>query len=237
MPDAIAITDPADDRIADYRALTDVELRTRWEPPHGLFIAEGELVLRRAVRAGYPVRSVLVDAKRTGQIADIPRGGAPVYAATPGGACRRPPDSTCTVVCSPHCTGGRCRTRPRYSPARAGWPILEDVNNHTNLGADLQMCGGARHGRRAALPILRGPALPPQRAGKHGGGVRCPVRAAATVASGAWIRFARPDSRVLAMTPDRRRRTHPGPGRGHPPPHRAAARRGGRRPVREGVGG
>ena len=48
------ITDPEDDRIADYRALTDVELRTRWEPPHGLFIAEGELVLRRALRAGYP---------------------------------------------------------------------------------------------------------------------------------------------------------------------------------------
>ena len=46
---ATTITDPDDDRLADYRALTDVELRTRWEPPHGLFIAEGELVLRRAV--------------------------------------------------------------------------------------------------------------------------------------------------------------------------------------------
>src|SRR4051812_9751118 len=74
------ITDPDDDRIADYRALTDVELRTRWEPPHGLFIAEGELVLRRALRAGYPARSYLVDAKRVDQLADLDT-GAPVYAA------------------------------------------------------------------------------------------------------------------------------------------------------------
>ena len=39
------LTDPEDERIGDYRALTDVELRTRWEAPHGLFIAEGELVI------------------------------------------------------------------------------------------------------------------------------------------------------------------------------------------------
>jgi len=62
------LTDPDDPRIADYRALTDVELRTRWEPPNGLFIAEGELVLRRALRAGYQLRSVLVDAKRVEQL-------------------------------------------------------------------------------------------------------------------------------------------------------------------------
>src|SRR5262245_33348621 len=74
----VPITDPDDDRIADYRARTDGELRTRWEPPHGLFIAEGELVVRRALRAGYRLRSVLVDAKRADDFADL----APVYAAT-----------------------------------------------------------------------------------------------------------------------------------------------------------
>lgn len=134
MPDAIAITDPADDRIADYRALTDVELRTRWEPPHGLFIAEGELVLRRAVRAGYPVRSVLVDAKRTGQIADIPRGGAPLYAATP---------EVLQAATGFHVHRGvlaslRRRPLPDATEVLAGArrvAILEDVNNHTNLGA------------------------------------------------------------------------------------------------------
>src|SRR5215207_3264087 len=73
------ITDPADERIADYRALTDLELRTRWEPPHGLFIAEGELVLRRALRAGYRPRSFLVEAKRAAQISDLSQ--APTYGA------------------------------------------------------------------------------------------------------------------------------------------------------------
>src|SRR5689334_24670791 len=82
VPSAITIADPDDERLADYRALTDVELRTRWEPPHGLFIAEGELVLRRALRAGYALRSVLLDAKRTDQLAPaLADTAAPVYAA------------------------------------------------------------------------------------------------------------------------------------------------------------
>src|SRR5690348_11997611 len=86
VPDAITITDATDDRIADYRALTDLELRTRWEPPHGLFIAEGELVLRRALRAGYRLRSVLVDAKRTRQVADLIAADTPPVAGDPPGA-------------------------------------------------------------------------------------------------------------------------------------------------------
>src|SRR5690242_8620068 len=73
------ITDQDDERIGDYRALTDVELRTRWEPPNGLFIAEGELVIRRALRAGYRLRSVLIDAKRVTQLDDLPLDGVPVY--------------------------------------------------------------------------------------------------------------------------------------------------------------
>jgi tRNA G18 (ribose-2'-O)-methylase SpoU len=145
---AVTITDPDDERIADYRALTDVELRTRWEPPHGLFIAEGELVLRRALRAGYAPRSFLVDTKRVDQLADLflphppsprnpqpqPPGPAPVYAASQdvlekatgfhvhrgvlGSFHRRPlPSAT-------HVLAGAGRVA-----------VLEDVNNHTNLGA------------------------------------------------------------------------------------------------------
>jgi hypothetical protein len=62
------ISDPDDPRLADYRALTDVELRTRFEAPHGLFIAEGELVLRRALAGDYRARSILVDVKRIDQL-------------------------------------------------------------------------------------------------------------------------------------------------------------------------
>jgi tRNA G18 (ribose-2'-O)-methylase SpoU len=144
----IDITDPADDRIADYRALTDVELRTRWEPPHGLFIAEGELVLRRAARAGYRIRSILIDAKRTAQLADLPRSGAPMYAAS---------QDVLEAATGFHVHRGvlasfHRRPLPGVSEILAGArrvAILEDINNHTNLGAIFR--GAAALGMDAVL--------------------------------------------------------------------------------------
>ncbi|MET0640860.1 MAG: rRNA methyltransferase, partial [Jiangellaceae bacterium] len=47
------ITDSADARLADYVSLRDVELRMSVEAEHGLFLAEGEKVVRRAVESGY----------------------------------------------------------------------------------------------------------------------------------------------------------------------------------------
>ncbi|MEH0845054.1 RNA methyltransferase [Micromonospora sp. CPCC 205711] len=135
------ITDPDDDRIADYRALTDVELRTRWEPPHGLFIAEGELVLRRALRAGYPARSYLVDAKRVDQLADLDTGDAPVYAATPDVLQR----ATGFHVHRGVLASFRRKPLPAAAEVLAAARrvvILEDVNNHTNLGAIFRAVAG-----------------------------------------------------------------------------------------------
>jgi len=129
----VQITDPEDPRLADYRALTDVELRTRFEPPSGLFIAEGELVLRRALRAGYTPRSMLLDAKRVEELADL-AGRAPVYAATQAVLQRATGFHVHRgVLASFH-------RRPLPTPAEvlAGarrLVVLEDVNNHTNLGA------------------------------------------------------------------------------------------------------
>src|SRR3978361_568924 len=79
---AIPISDADDERLGDYRALTDVELRTRWEPPHGLFIAEGEPGLPSARGAGGAARVVLTAGRRVDQLADLPLDGVPVYAAT-----------------------------------------------------------------------------------------------------------------------------------------------------------
>jgi tRNA G18 (ribose-2'-O)-methylase SpoU len=133
VPEVHLITDPDDDRLGDYRALTDLELRTRWEPPNGLFIAEGELVLRRALRAGYTARSYLVDAKRTSQLDDLP-GDAPVYAATPqvleqatGFHVHR------GVLASFHRLPLLAADEVLATARRVA--ILEDVNNHTNIGA------------------------------------------------------------------------------------------------------
>ena len=148
MLSATTIIDQDDERIGDYRALTDVELRTRWEPPNGLFIAEGELVIRRALRAGYRPRSVLIDAKRVGQLDDLDLRDVPVYAGDQAtleaitgfhvhrgvlASFHRRPDLTARDV---------LRTARRVA-------ILEDVNNHTNVGAIFR--GAAALGMDAVL--------------------------------------------------------------------------------------
>jgi tRNA G18 (ribose-2'-O)-methylase SpoU len=137
--DPEVISDPDDPRIADYRALTDVELRSRWEPPHGLFIAEGELVLRRALRAGYAARSYLLDAARVGALSDLP--DAPVYAAS---------QEVLRRTTGFHVHRGVLASFHRRPLPSAGQVlamarrlvVCEDVNNHTNLGAVFRSAAG-----------------------------------------------------------------------------------------------
>ncbi len=133
------ITDPEDERIADYRALTDVELRTRWEPPHGLFIAEGELVLRRALRAGYRPRSYLLDVARVKALGELP--DAPVYAAS---------QEVLRQITGFHVHRGvlasfhrRLLPEPDQLITQARRLVVcEDVNTHTNLGMIFRSVAG-----------------------------------------------------------------------------------------------
>ena len=128
------ITHADDERIGDYRALTDVELRTRWEPPNGLFIAEGELVLRRALRAGYTMRSALIDIKRGDQLADLTQHGVPVYAGD---------QATLEAITGFHVHRGVLASFHRKPALNAHEllatsrriAILENINSHTNIGA------------------------------------------------------------------------------------------------------
>lgn len=84
MADLITVEDPDDPRLHDYTGLTDVELRRRREPAEGLFIAEGEKVIRRAKDAGFEMRSMLLSAKWVDVMRDvIDELPAPVYAVTP----------------------------------------------------------------------------------------------------------------------------------------------------------
>ncbi|GAA3474624.1 TrmH family RNA methyltransferase [Nonomuraea roseola] len=72
------VTDADDPRLADFTGLRDVELRKSLESERGLFVAEGEKVIRRAVGAGYPVRAVLTTERWLASLADV-LGDAPVY--------------------------------------------------------------------------------------------------------------------------------------------------------------
>ncbi|GAB3882321.1 RNA methyltransferase [Terrabacter terrigena] len=79
----IEITDPADPRLADYVALTDVVLRRRAEPERGLYIAESQKVIRRALRAGHRPLSYLMARRWLDDLADLVADaeaeGIPVY--------------------------------------------------------------------------------------------------------------------------------------------------------------
>ncbi len=120
MAELITIDDPDDPRLSDYTGLTDVELRRRREPAEGLFIAEGEKVIRRARQSGYEMRSMLLSAKWVDVMRDvIDEVPAPVYAVAPELAER---------VTGYHVHRGALASMQRKplppvtcSPPRAGW--------------------------------------------------------------------------------------------------------------------
>lgn len=132
------IDDPADPRIEEFLGLRDHELRRRREAPNGdlagIFIAEGDLVVERALRAGYQLRSVLVDATRQQALPDpIAGAGAPIYAAGPavvreitGMAMHR------GLIASLDRGAERDLGTVLAGATRA--VVLENVNNPTNLG-------------------------------------------------------------------------------------------------------
>lgn len=80
----VPVGDAGDPRLADYVRLTDVHLRRSLEAPSGLFVAEGEKVIRRAIGAGYPVRSLLITRDKLAVHADLAGScPGPVYLVEP----------------------------------------------------------------------------------------------------------------------------------------------------------
>ena len=67
----MTVSDPGDERLADYVRLREVALRRHLESEQGLFIAEGEKVIRRAVDAGYRPRSFLLAERWLPGLADL----------------------------------------------------------------------------------------------------------------------------------------------------------------------
>lgn len=80
-PSVVRFGDPHDPRLADYTDLRESTLRRRGS----VFIAEGELVLRRAAAAGYVPRSFLLAPRWVEPLREVwSRYEAPVYVADPG---------------------------------------------------------------------------------------------------------------------------------------------------------
>jgi tRNA G18 (ribose-2'-O)-methylase SpoU len=64
------ISDPSDERLGDYAALTDARLRKRYEHQLGVLIAEGPNVVRELLRSSYPTRSLLVSTDHAERLAE-----------------------------------------------------------------------------------------------------------------------------------------------------------------------
>lgn len=135
MADLITVEDPDDPRLTDYTGLTDVELRRRREPAEGLFIAEGEKVIRRAEDTGYEMRSMLLTPKWADVMRDvIDATPAPVYVVSPGLA---------EQVTGYHVHRGALAsmrrkplpTAPDLLRTARRVAVMESVNDHTNIGA------------------------------------------------------------------------------------------------------
>jgi len=130
----VEIDDPDDPRLADYRDLRDVELRKHLEAEHGLFLAEGEKVVRRAVEAGYDARSFLMAPRWLDGLADVlAPGTGPVYVL---------PEALIEQVTGFHVHRGalaslRRRPLPDLADVLEGARsvlVLEDLVDHTNMG-------------------------------------------------------------------------------------------------------
>ncbi|MEV4688186.1 TrmH family RNA methyltransferase [Microbacterium sp. LWH3-1.2] len=139
---AIPITDASDERLTDYRDLTDVALRRVIEPEGGLYIAESAKVIGRAIAAGHRPRSVLVQEKWLPDIEELVTDAAvPTYVVTPAIA-------ESLTGYSVHRGALASMHRPDLPPvvdvvrgARLV-VVLEDIVDHTNVGAIFRAAAG-----------------------------------------------------------------------------------------------
>ncbi|MFT4136925.1 TrmH family RNA methyltransferase [Microbacterium sp.] len=134
------VDDPDDPRLADYRDLTDVALRRVLEPAGGLYIAESAKVIGRAVAAGHRPRSLLVQEKWLDEAASV-AGDAPVYVVTDAVAERL----TGYAVHRGALAAMHRPVLPEVADVVAGARtvlILEDIVDHTNVGAAFRAAAG-----------------------------------------------------------------------------------------------
>lgn len=134
----ITITDPGDERLRDFVGLTDVRMRRLLEPAGGLYLAESEKVIRRALATGHEPRAFLMGERWLTDLADVVEEaeakGVPVY--------------TGTAEVIEGITGYNLHRGALASMHRPQLPslaevldgarrvlVIEDVVDHTNVGA------------------------------------------------------------------------------------------------------
>jgi tRNA G18 (ribose-2'-O)-methylase SpoU len=142
MAQLIEVDSADDPRLADYRDLRDVELRKSLEAAEGLFLAEGEKVVRRAAAAGFAARSFLMAPRWLDGLAEVLAASeAPCYVVS---------EELAEQVTGFHVHRGALASLqrqplPSVESVLAGARsvlVLEDIVDHTNVGAIFR-CGAA----------------------------------------------------------------------------------------------
>jgi len=138
----VRIDDLSDPRLADYSNLTDVALRRLSEPAGGLYIAESSKVIARAIAAGHTPRSVLVQQQWLDDLSPIVGGfDVPVFVAS------APVLETLTGY-NLHRGALAAMHRPDLRPVgevirdARRVVVLEDIVDHTNVGAIFRSVAG-----------------------------------------------------------------------------------------------
>ena len=135
MAEPVRIEAADDPRLADYRDLRDVSLRKHLEAQHGLFLAEGEKVVRRAVEAGFTPRSFLMAERWLDGLADVLAStSAPCYVVS---------GALAEKVTGFHVHRGALASLerrplpdlPAVLEGARSILVLEDIVDHTNVGA------------------------------------------------------------------------------------------------------
>jgi len=135
MAEIVRLDDLDDPRLRDFVDLRDVQLRLNLEAERGIFLAEGEKVIRRAIESGHSPRSFLMSPRWLDGLDDI-------LSAT---------DATCFVVDDAsieQLTGFHVHRGALAALERPPLPspqevlavarrvvVIEDLADHTNVGA------------------------------------------------------------------------------------------------------
>lgn len=135
MAQIVRLEDLDDPRLRDYVDLRDVQLRLRLESERGLFLAEGEKVVRRAVESGHAARSFLMSPKWLDSLADVLDGSdAPCFVLD---------DTAIERLTGFHVHRGALAALERPAlptpaevlAAARKVVVVEDLADHTNVGA------------------------------------------------------------------------------------------------------
>jgi len=155
------LLDRADDeRLADYVRLRETSLRRHLESEHGLFIAEGDKVIRRAVAAGYRPRSFLLAPRWLDSLQDVLQAwpDVPVYVVS---------ERLAEEVTGFHVHRGALASLHREERHEVAdllratrLVVCEDIVDHANVGAILRNAAGLGWdglllSPRAADPLYR----------------------------------------------------------------------------------